>query len=83
MIIRCYKCGARFDDEYRSTICPHETLAANDGRNNFAHHPESLLDTGPIDREIRRAQGEAVDLFQEIAQYIHDLPAPCPNPASE
>lgn len=43
MIITCRTCAARFDDEFRSTICPHNTFAANDGENNFAHHPESYL----------------------------------------
>ena len=44
MIVSCtYGCGARFDDEFRSTICPHNTFAANDGQNNFAHHPEAYL----------------------------------------
>jgi hypothetical protein len=46
MKIQCSKCNARFDDEFRTTICPHETFAANDGRNNFAHHPETPLDDG-------------------------------------
>ena len=43
MITLCGNCGYTFDDEYRTTICPHETFAANDGRNNFAHHPGSVL----------------------------------------
>lgn len=43
MIIICGKCQSRFDDEFRTTICPHETFAANNGKNNFAHHPESFL----------------------------------------
>jgi hypothetical protein len=48
MMVTChYGCGARFDDEYRSTICPHKTFAANDGRNNFAHHPEAFLSSPP------------------------------------
>ena len=45
MIVTCTRgCGKRFDDEYRTTICPHETFAANDGQNNFAHHPEAYLE---------------------------------------
>jgi hypothetical protein len=44
MIVKCWICGKRFDDCYRTTICPHETFAANDGNNNFAHHPESFLE---------------------------------------
>ena len=43
MIVTCVRCGAEFDDEFRWTICPHETFAANDGRNNFQHHPGSTL----------------------------------------
>lgn len=46
MIVQCPKCGARFEDQYRTWICPHDTFAANDGRNNFAHHPEAHLDDG-------------------------------------
>ena len=43
MIVKCEKCKVSYDDAYRWTICPHETFAANDGKNNFAHHPESHL----------------------------------------
>lgn len=46
MIVTCPKCEARYDDTYRWTICPHGTFAANDGQNNFAHHPESLYQPG-------------------------------------
>ena len=47
MIVRCADCNRTFDDEFRSTICPHKTFAANDGQNNFAHHPESHLSPTP------------------------------------
>ena len=43
MIVTCEKCWMEFDDEFRWTFCPHETFAANDGHNNFAHKPESTL----------------------------------------
>lgn len=43
MIIQCERCLMYFDDVYRSTICTHDTFLANDGSNNFAHHPESYL----------------------------------------
>ncbi len=43
MILTCEACHYHFDDKFRTTICPHEPFAANDGRNNFAHHPESFL----------------------------------------
>lgn len=54
MIIMCKTCCARFDDEFRSTICPHATFAANDGHNNFAHHPESHLE--PMHKWISNAK---------------------------
>lgn len=43
MIVKCDTCTRSYDDAFRSTICPHDTFAANDGDNNFAHHPESYL----------------------------------------
>lgn len=43
MIVKCKKCQMYFDDEFRLTVCPHRTFMANDGRNNFEHHPYSYL----------------------------------------
>lgn len=43
MIVLCLECQKYFDDEFRMTYCPHHTFPANDGRNHFAHHPESYL----------------------------------------
>lgn len=43
MIVQCSACAMYFDDAYRLTYCPHDTFAANDGNNNFAHHPESYF----------------------------------------
>ena len=43
MVITCSKCGARFEDEYRTTVCPHDAFLANDGHNNFAVHHDALL----------------------------------------
>lgn len=43
MIVQCKTCNSYFDDEFRSTICPHSTFAANDGLNNFAHYPLSYM----------------------------------------
>lgn len=45
MITECSECGVRYDDQFRLTICPHNTFAANDGLNNFKHHPESFIET--------------------------------------
>lgn len=47
MIVKCSECRRTFDDTYRSTLCPHETFPANDGANNFVHHPESHLSRAP------------------------------------
>lgn len=47
MIVQCGDCSMFYDDVYRTTVCPHETFAANDGHNNFAHHPESYLSEEP------------------------------------
>lgn len=43
MIVKCEACSQEFDDEFRSTICPHDTFYANNGRNEFAHHPKAFL----------------------------------------
>ncbi len=31
------------DDEFRTTVCPHEAFAANDGKNNFKVHNDAYL----------------------------------------
>lgn len=63
MIVKCQKCAKRFDDEFRTTICPHDTFAANDGYNNFAHHPDSYLES---DAE-QRAASNASDVERALA----------------
>lgn len=45
MITKCNKCKLHYDDEFRWTICPHNTFAANDGLNNFRHHRKSYLES--------------------------------------
>lgn len=47
MIIQCEMCRKYFDDQFRWTYCPHDVFAANDGKNNFAFHPESYLSNDP------------------------------------
>lgn len=44
MIVGCDSCGARFEDTYRSTLCPHNAFPANDGNNVFTVHEESYLE---------------------------------------
>jgi hypothetical protein len=47
MIVRCDKCGKYLDDEYRSTLCPHDAFPANDGTNNFRVHDDAYLADEP------------------------------------
>lgn len=47
MIVFCIAYTKYFDDEYRSTLCPHNTFPANDGNNNFHVHADSYLDSVP------------------------------------
>lgn len=56
MIVECPDCHAVFDDTYRWTFCPHDTFAANDGKNNFRHHVESLLRPAPLGRRLWEAK---------------------------
>lgn len=41
MKVYCAKCDTNYDDEFRSTVCPHMTFPANDGSNAFRHEMES------------------------------------------
>lgn len=79
MIIICYDCDVRFDDEFRTTICPHRTFAANDGHNNFAHHPESYIsvqapDPNPFSSEITITREmtvrEALDRWPNLREKL-------------
>lgn len=49
MIVKCEKCGKRFEDEFRRTICPHDTFLANDGQNNFTIYHDAHLEDGGKD----------------------------------
>jgi hypothetical protein len=40
---QCPNCRNYYDDEFRSTICPHRAFLANDGNNNFQAHTNSTL----------------------------------------
>lgn len=61
MIVTCSTCRRRFDDEYRWTICPHDTFAANDGKNNFAHHPEAFLSANVVKPLAEETAEESVN----------------------
>lgn len=47
MIVRCEDCLLYYEDEHRSTICPHAAFPANDGRNNFVTHNDAYLSETP------------------------------------
>ena len=49
MIVKCQKCNRYFDDEFRTTICPHNAFSANDGNNNFEVHQFDMIDEGLSD----------------------------------
>lgn len=51
MIVKCQHCPMWFEDSYRTTICPHDTFAANEGANNFRHHAEAYLGNRPYRSE--------------------------------
>lgn len=59
-VLCTHGCGASFDDEFRTTICPHQTFAANDGHNHFAHHPESLI-TYPDNKGLGGEELQQID----------------------
>jgi hypothetical protein len=47
VIVLCPTCLVQYDDQFRLTLCPHPTFAANDGHNNHKHHPKAYLSTDP------------------------------------
>ena len=65
MVRECSECGAKYDDEYRWTICPHETFAANDGKNNFAHHPKSVLRFPTTEEERKKMAGSGQVYYKD------------------
>lgn len=62
MIVKCPSCPKFFDDQFRTTICPHDTFSANDGWNNFKHYPESWL----ADSEPKRT---VTDMLVEVSEH--------------
>ena len=43
MIVKCPNCPKYFDDQFRTTLCPHDTFMANNGQNWFSYYPQSWL----------------------------------------
>lgn len=52
MIVQCPDCKRRFDDEFRTWVCPHKAFAANNGDNTFTVHEDAYLEAespdGPV-----------------------------------
>lgn len=66
MIVQCEICKRRFDDEFRLTYCPHDTFAANDGENNFAHRENSYLEPqSDLDRVLEDSTRNVNDSVDE------------------
>lgn len=63
MIVQCEKCKKYLDDEFRTTVCPHEAFRANDGANRFAYHHESYL-SAKSPSEIKPASWHEGGLFR-------------------
>lgn len=58
MIVKCEMCPMYFDDEFRTTVCPHSAFPANDGRNNFKVYEDSYLDSQPPRRKPQEEEDE-------------------------
>lgn len=87
MIVSCDKCRARFDDEYRLTVCPHHTFAANDGNNNFSHHPESyIMEVDPL-FQFHKLNEQGIARAEIIAETfsvcLYQLAKQCPTNTRE
>lgn len=65
MIKQCHTCSVYYDDEYRSTICPHDAFPANDGMNNFAVHDRAYLSP----KSPKQCRQDIVRRMQEAALY--------------
>lgn len=71
MIVQCDKCSVRFDDEFRTTICPHDPFLANDGHNNFALHSDSYI-SAPTMTDLMVAP-ESIDDYLGDPQHEANL----------
>jgi hypothetical protein len=59
MIVQCDTCKKYFEDEYRSTLCPHVAFLANDGNNNFSINDDAYIgDLHPISQLLRSMKSE-------------------------
>ena len=77
MIIQCNKCKMYYDDQFRLTICPHNTFSANDGWNYFRHYPESWYHVQP---PLEFVKGEGWDkLFTDDYKIDTKLRIRLPN----
>ena len=46
MRVNCPQCKRRFENRYRSVLCPHRAFPANDGHNNFKTHEDAYISGG-------------------------------------
>lgn len=69
MIIKCPDCPKYFDDEFRDTVCPHNTFLANDGRNKFKHYPDSWLDNYEPRVVTNKPHPLAIKLGMQVSEH--------------
>lgn len=58
MIVECETCGSKFEDEYRTYICPHEAFPANNGDNTFTVHKDAYLHNSIMTKTCPVCHGE-------------------------
>lgn len=72
--VACLRCMKTYDDTFRLTYCPHETFAANDGKNKFRHHKESKVEDVPVHRSYddpgAPPEPEAGDQFSSAVSFL-------------
>lgn len=61
MRVFCNNCHCDYDDEFRTTVCPHQTFPANDGSNNFEYHDHSPIRRLYNPDRIQHPAGDSYD----------------------
>jgi hypothetical protein len=75
MITKCARCRAEFEDNYRSTLCPHRAFPANDGSNNFVIHHDAHLTNVFNEDYFLRGKQTGVSLYEDYT-WKPDLTIP-------
>lgn len=70
MIQTCDVCDTKYDDEFRSTLCPHAAFFSNDGENNFLIRDDSFVEPRTIPVFLSR---EEIDRIQQDFATCDDL----------